>query len=209
MKYLKSFIESINLDELTARSSDSRTKSISKEECLEIIKNSCKNFSLNNSELWRKSGRSFGEIGLFFQKERRGTIGKYDYKDFFDLRKEYPVPRYKSLIGSTSKEGADFFGSGSDLYFVIPFDNTQIVFAGSPDLALWSRTNQEFTDDLFTLKEYTKNFQVPEAELMSILDSSTLSSFYKAKKFGFEFFTNGPCVLIHESEMNWFINNLP
>lgn len=208
MKYLKSFIESIDLDEVTTRSSDSRTKSISKEECLEIIKDNCKNFSLSNGELWRKSGSGFGKMGLFFQKERKETIGKYNYNTFFDLRKEYPVPRHKSLIGSTSKEGADFFGSGGDLYFVIPFDNTQIVFAGSPDLAMWSRLDQVFTDDLFIMKEYTKNFQVPEVELVSILDSSALSSFYKAKKFGFEFFTNGPCVLIHESEMNWFINNL-
>lgn len=202
MKYLKSFNESADLSDLSTRISGTRTKSISSEEFLEILNNSCKNFSFENDQLWRNSG-SFGNFGLFFEAERKGTIGTYNYKTFFDLRKEYPVPRYKSLIGSTTLKGANYFGSGSKNYLVIPFDNSQIVFAGSPDLAIWSKVDQEFTDDLFIMKEYDKNFKVPQLELESIRNSSKLSSWTKLPEFGFEFFTTSPCLLIHESQVDW------
>jgi hypothetical protein len=158
-----------------------------------------------NDQLWRNSGIEFGQLGLFLENERKGTIGQYNYKTFFDLRKDYPVPRYKSLIGSTTKEGADIFGSSSDIYLVIPFDNSQIVFAGSPDLALWSKLKQEFTDELFVMKEYSKGFEVPK-ELEIIRDTSKLGKFDKIKQYGFEFFTTSPCLLIHESKINWLRN---
>ena len=142
----------LEFNEFFDRESKTRTKPVTEDEFLEIIRENCKNFSFMNDVLWRKSNRSFGDLGLFSEKERKQTIGNYNYKEFFDLRKDYPVPRYKSLIGSTSKEGADFFGSDSDMYMVIPFDNSQIVFAGTPDLALWSKLGQEFIDNLFTMK---------------------------------------------------------
>ena len=205
MKYLKKF-ESV--DTILSRESKTRTKSISEEEFLEMIRENCKNFSFTNDELWRSSNREFGNLGLFSEKERARTIGDYNYKDFFDLRKEYPVPRYKSLIGSTSKNGADYFGSEGHLYMVIPFDNSQIVFVGTPDLALWSKVGQEFTDNLFIMKEYTENFQVPIDELSLIRDKSKLGSFEKAKRLGFEFFTTSPCLLIHGSKINWLRNNI-
>ena len=198
-----------SVDTLISRESVTRTKSISEKELLEIIRENCKNFSFMNDPLWRNSNRSFGDLGLFSEKERRGTIGNYNYKDFFDLRKEYPVPRYKSLIGSTSKEGADRFGSDSDVYMVIPFDNSQIVFAGSPDLALWSKTKEIFRDELFTMKEYNKGFQVPTEELTNIRNTSSLGSWVNViKDLGFEFFTTSPCLLIHESKINWLRNNI-
>jgi len=197
-----------SVESIESRESKTRTKSISEDEFLEMIKKNCKNFSFMNDPLWRKSNKEFGDLGLFIEKERRQTIGKYNYKEFFDLRKDYPVPRYKSLIGSTSKEGADFFGSDSDMYMVIPFDNSQIIFAGSPDLALWSKSGQEFTDDLFIMKEYTKEFQVPVDELSSIRRTSTLGNFEKVVKLGFEFFITNPCLLIHESKINWLRNNI-
>lgn len=197
-----------SVDTILSRESITRTKSVSEEEFLEMIRENCKNFSFMNDVLWRKSNRSFGDLGLFSEKERKQTIGNYNYKEFFDLRKDYPVPRYKSLIGSTSKEGADFFGSDSDMYMVIPFDNSQIVFAGTPDLALWSKLGQEFIDNLFTMKEYSKGFQVPVDELSLIRDKSKLGSFEKAKKLGFEFFTTSPCLLIHESKIDWLRNNI-
>jgi 8-oxo-dGTP pyrophosphatase MutT (NUDIX family) len=198
-----------SFDTILSRESKTRTKSISEEELLEIIRDNCKNFSFDNDPLWRNSNTSFGKLGLFSEKERFGTIGNYNYKDFFDLRKEYPVPRYKSLIGSTSKEGAERFGSNSDVYMVIPFDNSQIVFAGSPDLALWSRTKERFRDELFTMKEYTKGFQVPSEELTNIRNTSSLGSWVNViKDFGFEFFTTSPCLLIHESKIDWLRNNI-
>jgi hypothetical protein len=198
----------LEFNEFFDRESKTRTKSLTEDEFLETIRENCKNFSFMNDVLWRKSNRSFSDLGLFSEKERKQTIGNYNYKEFFDLRKDYPVPRYKSLIGSTSKEGADFFGSDSDMYMVIPFDNSQIVFAGTPDLALWSKLGQEFTDNLFTMKEYSKGFQAPVDELSLIRDKSKLGSFEKAKKLGFEFFTTSPCLLIHESKINWLRNNI-
>ena len=91
---------------------------------------------------------------------------------------------------------------------VIPFDNSQIVFAGSPDLALWSKIGQEFTDDLFVMCEYTKNFRIPIEELISIRNDSKLGGIKKVEPLGFEFFTTSPCLLIHESKINWLRNNL-
>lgn len=162
-----------------------------------------------NDLLWRKSNRDFGQLGLFLESERKETIGKYNYHTFFDLRKEYPVPRYKSLIGSTTEKGAEYFGSDTDLYMVIPFDNSQIVFAGSPDLALWSKTKEDFNDRLFIMREYTNNFEVPVDELTKIRDASTLSSWSsKLPEFGFEFFISSPCLLIHKSKVNWLRNSL-
>jgi len=206
MKYLKIYED---FNDFSNRESKTRTKSLTEDEFLELIRENCKNFSFMNDPLWRKSNKSFGDLGLFIESDRKGTIGSYNYKNFFDLRKEYPVPRYKSLIGSTTKEGADYFGSDLSIYMVIPFDNSQIVFAGVPDLALWSRVKQRFTDDLFIMKEYDKNFSIPKIELEKIRDNSNLSSFSKTvDKYGFEFFTNGTCLLIHESKINWLRNNL-
>lgn len=198
-----------NFEDLISRKSNTRTKPLSEDEFLELIKENCKQFSFSNDQLWRKSDDYFGGMGIFFEAERRGTIGNFNYKTFFDLRREYPVPRYKSLIGSTTKEGADYFGSGNKNYLVIPFDNSQIVFAGSPDLALWSKIDQEFSDDLFTMKNYSYNFKVPNQKLESIKMSSKLSSWSnKIQKFGFEFFTTSPCLLIHESKVDWLKDNL-
>ena len=199
-QHIKSF-ESVA--EASSRESTTRTKSISEEEFLDILRENCNNFSFENDILWRNSGGDFGDFGLFLEKERRQTIGKYSYKTFFDLRKGYPVPRYKSLIGSSSREGADFLGSGSKNFIVIPFDNSQIVFAGSPDLALWSKVDQEFTDDLFVMTQYGENFKVPNYKLSAIRSSSKLGTFKKAKEYGFEFFTTSPCLLLHESKIDW------
>lgn len=191
------------------RESKTRTKELSKEEFLSILKDKCSQFSFNNDQLYRKTNNSFGEYGLFLSEERKGTIGNYNYKTFFDLRKDYPVPRYKSLIGSTTKEGADIFGSDNKVYLVIPFDNSEIIFAGSPDLALWSKVDQEFTDDLFILSKYTKDFKIPKNRLQSILNSSKLSTWsQKVEKYGFEFFTNSSCLLLDIKEIDWLKNKM-
>jgi hypothetical protein len=211
MKYLRLFE---NFDDLSSRESQTRTKPLSEEELLGILKENCKQFSFSNDQLWRRSNDIGGyynnkDLGIFFSAERKRTIGSYNYKDFFDLRKDYPVPRYKSLIGSTTKKGADYFGSGNKSYLIIPFDDSQIVFAGSPDLALWSRVEQEFTDDLFLMKTYSKNFKVPVEKLDSIRNLSKLSSWSgKLPELGFEFFTTSPCLLIHESKIDWLKDNL-
>jgi hypothetical protein len=187
------------------RKSETRTKPLSEEEFLEILQTNCKNFSFENDQLWRGTNKRFGNYGLYLESERKGTIGKYDYKDFFDDRKDYIVPRYKSLIGSTEFEGAKYLASDQNVYLVIPFDDSNIVFAGSPDLALWSHKKQVFSDDLFILEKYVKDFKVP-SELWSILLSSTLYGYWrdiKDKKLGFEFFTNSPCLLLSKDKIDW------
>lgn len=192
-------------DEFKNNHSNTRTKPISEEIFLDILKKECKNYSPNNSQLWRNA-KSFGSFGIFFESERKGTIGTFNYQNFFDLRKEYPVARYKSLIGSTTKEGAKIFGSETQTHLVIPFDNAQIVFAGVPDLGIWHYRKQVYSDKLFLLSNYSKNFKVPESKLKDILLSSTAGSYISiidSKKLGFEFFTNSNCLLLHESKTNW------
>ena len=187
----------------------SRTKSLTKEEFLSILKENCSYFSFNNDQLYRKTNNFFGKYGLFTSEERKGTIGNYSYNTFFNLRKNYPVPRYKSIIGSTNKEGAKYFGSSNLVCLVIPFDNSEIVFAGAPDLGLWSVVDQQFTDDLFVLKNYDKDFKIPNKRLESILQSSKLSSWTNiSQKYGFEFFTNSNCLLLDLSEIDWLKKEL-
>ena len=94
----------LEFQEFMDRESKTRTKGLNEEEFLEVFKENCKNFSFDNDMLWRNSN-NFGDFGIFFEEARIATIGTYNYKDFFDDRKEYIVPRYKSLIGSNTKEG--------------------------------------------------------------------------------------------------------
>lgn len=196
----------LEFEEFKSFESKTRTKPLDKDSFLKILNENCKNFSFNNDLLWRGTNNDFGNFGIWFESERKGTIGNYSYKDFFDNRKNYPVPRYKSLIGSTEKDGAEFLSSDSDLFMLIPFDNSQIVFAGTPDLAFWSKTRSSYSDDMFIMKEYVKNFKVPNEELYDIIDKSTISSYkgiFIEKNFGFEFFTSSTSLLIHESEIDW------
>ena len=160
--------------------------------------------------LWRNSN-NFGDFGLFFESDRKGTIGTYNYKDFFDDRKDYVVPRYKSLIGSTTKEGAEAFGSDMNNYIVIPFDGANIVFSCSPDLALLSKMKQEFSDSLFLLKQYDARFKSPVSDLFDIMSNTTISSLIDMsieKNLGFEFFTNANCLMIKESKIEWLKSNI-
>lgn len=198
----------LEFNEYSDRESQTRTKGLSKEEFLQILKKECSQFSFSNDQLYRRTNNSFGKFGLFLEAERKRTIGKYSYTDFFDMRRGYPVPRYKSLIGSTSLDGAAYFGSDSTVYLVIPFDNSEIVFAGAPDLALWSKSKQEFTDDLFILEKYKSNFKIPLNRLEFIRNTSSLSSYTSLDKYGFEFFTNSSCLLLDIKEIDWLKEEL-
>lgn len=200
----------LEFQEFMDRESKTRTKGLNEEEFLEVFRENCKNFSFENDKLWRNSN-NFGEFGLFFEEARRGTIGTYNYKDFFDDRKEYIVPRYKSLIGSTTKEGAEAFGSDMNTYIVIPFDGANIVFSCSPDLALLSKTKQVFSDNLFLLKQYDAGFKVPVSDLFDIMSHTTLSSYRDItvkKNLGFEYFTNANCLMIKEDKIGWLKSNI-
>ena len=200
----------LEFQEFMDRESRTRTKGLNEQEFLEVFRENCKNFSFDNDMLWRNSN-NFGDFGLFFEEARRGTIGTYNYKDFFDDRKEYIVPRYKSLIGSTTKEGAEAFASDVNTYIVIPFDGANIVFSCSPDLALLSKTKQEFSDSLFLLKQYDAGFKSPVSELFDIMSHTTLSSFrdmFVEKNLGFEYFTNANCLMIKEDKIGWLKSNI-
>jgi hypothetical protein len=200
----------LEFQEFMDRQSKTRTKGLNEEEFLTIFRENCKNFSFDNDMLWRNSN-NFGDFGLFFEEARRGTIGSYNYKDFFDDRKDYVVPRYKSLIGSTTKEGAQFFGSDTNTYLVIPFDGANIVFSCTPDLAFLSKTKQEFSDSLFLLKQYDTGFKSPVSELFEIMSHTTISSYrdtFVKKNLGFEYFTNANCLMIKEEKIGWLKNNI-
>ena len=202
----------LEFNEYSDRESRTRTKSLSEEEFLEILKTECTNFSFENDLLWRKSGNEFGNFGLYLEGERKGTIGRYNYHTFFDQRKDYPVPRFKSLIGSTTEEGANLLGSESHVYLVIPFNNAQIVFAPTPDMALLSRVmDKEYSDDMFIMVEYIDNFKVPsdflnKEMLKTGLNKNVNNS--KLKEFGFEFFTNSSCLLLSIDKIDWLENNI-
>jgi hypothetical protein len=200
----------LEFQEFMDRESKTRTKGLNEEEFLEVFRENCKNFSFDNDMLWRNSN-NFGDFGLFFEEARRGTIGTYNYKDFFDDRKDYTVPRYKSLIGSTTKEGAEAFASDTNTYIVIPFDGANIVFSCTPDLALLAKTKQEFSDSLFLLKQYDTGFKSPVSELFEIMSHTTISSYrdmFVKRNLGFEYFTNANCLMIKEDKIGWLKNNI-
>ena len=203
----------LEYNEFADRESITRTKSLNEEEFLQVLKENCKNFSFDNDLLWRRTDSNFGQFGIFFSKERKNTIGVYRYKDFFDDRKDYPVPRYKSLIGSTTKKGADYFGvSGNKTYIVIPFDNTNIIFSCFPDIALMAkRGQQEFQDWMFLLKQYEPGFKIPVDELNDIFSKTDIYDFkdiFDKNNCGFEFFTNGNCLLLDVEKIEWLKNKI-
>ncbi len=202
-------------EEYKDRESITRSKPVSEDEFIQILNENCKNFSFDNDQLWRNKTNEY-EMSLFIESSRKGTIGNYNYKDFFDDRKGYPVPRYKSLIGSTFIKGAEQFSThgtskADSRYLVIPFDNSQIVFACVPDMVFLDRYGiKEYSDDMFIMSEYNSNFKVPNSELERIHDSldkpnkSYRSNF--SDEYGFEFFTNGPCLLLRSDKIDWLKN---
>lgn len=153
-----------------------RTIPLTEEEFLDIIKKNCTQFNFKNDMLYRGCGE-IGEYALYKEAERKGTYGGgYSYKDFFDQRKDYPVPRYKSIIGSTSPIHAGVFGQVNDsVYLVIPFDNSKIIICPKVDMASGDLNAKTiWSDDMFQMKEYSSDFKV---------------------NGHFEFFTNANCLL--------------
>jgi hypothetical protein len=198
----------LEFNEFSDRESKTRTKPLSDKEFLEILKNKCTNFSFTNDFLWRNTNK-FGDFGLYLEAERKGTIGKWNYHTFFDQRKDYPVPRFKSLIGSTTKEGAEFLGSEEHVYLVIPFDNSKLVFAPTPDIALLSKVmKKDYSDDMFIMVEYLDNFRVPIEFLEKELLKTGLTNSSRIKDLGFEFFTNSNCLLLSADKIGWLKNNI-
>lgn len=212
MKYLKFFDSNLvtfdqNLPKIE------RTKRLSEEEFLEILNTKCKNFSFMNDQLWRgKPKKSDLEL---FNPNYRNTKGMTFIKFFNDIENdpEYPVVRKKSLIGGTNPESTRVITDMKELYTVIPFDDSEIVFCPIIDLMGIQdnpssgklKDGTPVSKNVFVKTTYTKNFQVPSDELELIRMRYKLRG---SKATGYEFFTSSPCLMIIESKLNWLRNSI-
>jgi hypothetical protein len=214
MKHIKRFstFEGISVPD-SKISNVQRTKQLSNEEFLKIINESCKNFSFKNDLLWRNKIKKY-DLELFTPDYR--NVIPLAFPNFFNKIEgdpDYPVIRKKSLIGGTNKDIIKKL-VGFDNYLVIPFDGSEIVFAPIADLWAMDDNRQQkselvneepVSDKHFVKVSYTSGFKIPSNEL------ELLRSKYKLKggsKHGYEFFTSSPCLLVHESKVDWLKNNL-
>ena len=178
-----------------------RTKELNGADFLDMLEENCKNFSFNNTQLWRVKTRKYN-FELFTPAPRNAD--PLAFKDFFNdiehKTDEYPVVRKNSLIGGTDKEICKRLVDDGDAYLVIPFDDSEIVFCPIMDLWAMSDDRRNYTGkgmlvggkpinkDNFTKVTYTENFQY--------LDKGK-------NEHGCEFFISSPCLLVHESKIDW------
>lgn len=202
-----------------------RTKELNGSDFLEVLHENCKNFSFDNSQLWRSKYKKYN-LELFTPAPRNAD--PLAFKDFFNEIEhntaEYPVVRKNSLIGGTDKDVCKFLVN-ADIYLVIPFDNSEIVFC--PIMDLWGlsddRRNVSGVNMLvdgkpigkenFIKVNYTENFKIPLDEIKKLPKAKTelpKSGLIKNYNGGVacEFFTSSPCLLIHESKIDWLKKNL-
>ena len=183
----------------------SRTKEINGADLLQMLEENCKNFSFENTQLWRSKTKKYN-FELFKPGPRNAD--PLAFKDFFnDIEHnidEYPVVRKNSLIGGTDKEICKKLVC-NDVYLVIPFDDSEIVFC--PIMDMWAmgddRRNlsgknmlvggKPISKDNFTKVSYTENFKY--------LDKSKGGH-------GCEFFISSPCLLVHEDKIEWLKKNI-
>ncbi len=183
----------------------SRTKEINGADLLQMLEENCKNFSFENTQLWRSKTKKYN-FELFKPGPRNAD--PLAFKDFFnDIEHnidEYPVVRKNSLIGGTDKEICKKLVC-NDVYLVIPFDDSEIVFC--PIMDMWAmgddRRNlsgknmlvggKPISKDNFTKVSYTENFRY--------LDRGKGGH-------GCEFFISSPCLLVHEDKIEWLKKNL-
>lgn len=212
MKYLKS------INELLAPSDPNlpnleRSRDLSEEEFLDIFKTHCQNFSLDNDSLYRMKDRK-GDLQLFTPMPRNAR--PLAFPDFFNEIEndpEYPVVRKNSLIGGTNLKILKSLCGDIPPYHVIPFDGSELVFC--PAMDLWALADdrkaksqtiggKKPSKENFIKVTYEKNFRIPSVELNKLPNSKGKTRFGDA----YEFFTSSPCLLVHDSKMNWFRNNL-
>jgi hypothetical protein len=209
MKYLKRFEESLaGIDQSLPVME--RTKKLSEEEFIQILNDKCKNFSFNSDLLWRNKKKK-NDLELFNPNPRNAK--PVAFPNFFnEIEKDpdYPVVRKKSLIGGTNKNLLKDFVE-LDNYLVIPFDNSEIVFC--PVFDLWALVddrksgreivnNEPISKKHFVKVEYTKNFTIPNDKLDFIINNY-YKKYLGKQEYGYEFFTSSPCLLVHESKVDW------
>lgn len=182
-----------------------RTEELNDSDFLDILNNNCKNFSFENTQLWRSRLKKY-DLELFTPAPRNAD--PLAFKDFFNEIEfntdEYPVVRKNSLIGGTDKAICKQL-VGCDMYLVIPFDDSEIVFCPMMDMWAMSDDRRNYngksmmvngrpvSKDNFTKVSYTKNFKY--------LDKGKSNN-------GCEFFISSPCLLVHESKIDWLKENL-
>ena len=150
---------------------ETRTSPLSEEEFISSLKLNCSQFNFENDQLYRGCG-DITNYAFYHEEARKATYGTdYPYHVFFNSRNEYPVPRFKSLIGSTSLMAANFLGEMStSVYLIIPFDNSKIIFCPTPDMAMGVRKKDvTYTDEMFTMMEYSSNFHIDKQEIQKHL----------------------------------------
>lgn len=210
MKYIKRFskFEGLSISD-TNIPFIQRTKNLSEDELIEIFNMNCKNFSFSNDLLWRNKIKKY-DFELFNPSPRNAS--PLAFPNFFNKIEndpDYPVVRKNSLIGGTNKDVVKQL-VGFENYLIIPFDNSELVFC--PIVDLWAmdddrRNKSELVNkepiDMkhFVKTSYSKRFKIPVGELESIRSKYRLKG---SSQHGYEFFTSSPCLMIHESKVNWF-----
>jgi len=190
-----------------------RSRDISEEEFLEILRTHCQNFSLDNDPLYRMKSKK-GDLQLFTPMPRNAK--PMAFPDFFDKienNPDYPVIRKNSLIGGTNLTVLKVLISDIPPYHVIPFDGSELVFC--PVMDLWALADDRKGEkqliggkepgmENFIKVTYEKGFRIPSVELNNLPNAKGKTKMGEA----YEFFTSSPSLLIHESKMDWLINNL-
>jgi hypothetical protein len=190
-----------------------RSRDISEEEFLDIFKTHCQNFSLDNDPLYRMKVRK-GDLQLFTPMPRNAK--PMAFPDFFNKienNPDYPVIRKNSLIGGTNLTVLKHLIGDMPPYHVIPFDGSELVFC--PVMDLWALADDRRGDkqliggkepgmENFIKVTYERGFRIPSVELNKLPNAKGKTRMGEA----YEFFTSSPCLLIHDSKMNWLRNNL-
>jgi hypothetical protein len=126
---------------------------------------------------------------------------------------DYPVIRKNSLIGGTNLTVLKVLISDIPPYHVIPFDGSELVFC--PVMDLWALADDRRGENQliggkepgmknFIKVTYEKGFRIPSVELNNLPNAKGKTKMGEA----YEFFTSSPCLLIHDSKMDWLRNNL-
>ena len=212
MKYLKTINELLACTDYSLTKFE-RSRELSEEEFLDILKKHCQNFTLDNDPLYRMKVKK-GDLELFTPMPRNAK--PLAFPDFFDKienNPDYPVIRKNSLIGGTNLEVLKVLLDDIPPYHVIPFDGSELIFCPVMDL-LALADNRRSKKQLIGGKEpgmenfikvtYERGFRIPSNELNSLPNSKGQTKMGEA----YEFFTSSPCLLVHDSKMEWFKNNL-
>ena len=190
-----------------------RSKDISEEEFLDILRTRCQNFSFSNDPLYRIKIRK-GDLQLFTPMPRNAIpVAFPNFFNEIENDPEYPVVRKNSLIGGTNLEILKRLVDDVPPYHVIPFDGSELVFCPVADL--WGLDDDKSArkqliggkkpgKENFIKVTYEKAFRIPSSELNTLPNAKGKTRMGEA----YEFFTSSPCLLIHDSKMGWLRNNI-